>query len=144
MTVSKTNGFRAPYRSLTFREIADSQTGRNGVLYIDGLVTETGTNVIIPAFKVIQNGLVFGKDVPTTISKPSVPIPFYVLVSSPTPGQVDNLIFSYAQGPTDITPDQVLLAMYDGVEWRNMPVISIDGMIKQHDFENIETRRVGP
>jgi len=144
VTVSKTNGFRAPYRSLTFREIADSQTGRNGVLYIDGLVTETGTNVIIPAFKVIQNGLVFGKDVPTTISKPSVPIPFYVLVSSPTPGQVDNLIFSYAQGPTDITPDQVLLAMYDGVEWRNMPVISIDGMIKQHDFENIETRRVGP
>lgn len=148
MTVSKINGFRAPYRSLTFREIADSQTGRNGLLSIADQVKEVvvgaNTFVRIPSFTAIQNGLIFSKDAYSDISTPTIPVPFYVLVSAPTPGQIDNLIFSYAQGPTDVTDDQVLLAMYDGVEWRNMPTISIDGLIQQHDLENIETHRIGP
>lgn len=144
MAVSKINGFRAPYRSATFRELADKQTGRNGLLEIGGVVTQVGSTVTVPAFTAVQQGLIYTKDLSTILSAPSLAAPYYVVVSAPTPGKIDNLIFTYAKGPSDVTVNQTLIAMFDGTEWRNMPLISIDGIIKQHDQENIETRRIGP
>jgi len=144
VAVDKINGFRAPYTSATFRSIADAQAGRNGLLEMDGSVTNTLLNVTVPPFTVIQQGLIYSKSVSTTVAIPTMEAPYYVVVSSPTPGQIDNLVFSYAKGPSDVTDTEVLLASYDGFEWQRAPIISIDGVIKDRYLENIVTGRVGP
>lgn len=144
MTVKKITGYQAPYRSLTFREVAESLAGKNGVLWMDGTVTQAGSDVIIPPFKVIQDGLIYEKDVPTTVAAPSMPVPYYVVVTAPTATNIDNLVFTYAKSPEDLTEQTVVLASYDGGDWRTAPIISIDGVINNHNLENIETGRVGP
>lgn len=144
MAVDKINGFKAPYTSATFRKIADTQEGRNGLLKMVGEVVNTGMNVSIPVFTVIQQGLIYDKNVPTLVSSPTMEAPYYVVVTAPTPGRTDNLIFTFAKGPSDITNTQVLLARYDGIEWRKMPIISVDGVYEEKYLENIVTGRVGP
>jgi hypothetical protein len=144
VAVNKINGFRAPYKSQTFREIADSQTGLNGILSIDGPVTQAGLTITIPPFTVIQQGLIYSKSAATSKAAPSIPAPYYLVVTSPTPGNIDNLIFSFAQGLDDITVTQVPLATYDGYEWNLTPILSSEGIIEEIKRQNIATGRVGP
>jgi len=144
VTVTKSNGFRAPYKSSTFRDIANQQTGRNGVLSIDGEVVQSGASVIIPAFSVIQQGLIYYKSTPTTIAVATMPPPYLLTVSAPSPGRTDDLQFRYSKGPNDTTDMQVPLASFDGAEWRHVPLASIDGIIEDRLTENVETGRVGP
>lgn len=144
MAVSKINGYRAPYTSSTFRSIVDSQSGRSGLLELSGVVSHTVAGVLVPPFKVIQNGLIYSKDLTTTVTTPTMAPPYYVVVSSPTPTNIDNLIFSYAKGPADVSSEEVLIASYDGTAWRTMPIISIDGVIEDRYADNIDTGRVGP
>lgn len=144
MAVNKINGFRAPYKSQTFREIADSQTGLNGILSIDGPITQAGAVITIPPFTVIQQGLIYSKSAATSRAAPSIPAPYYLVVTSPTPGNIDNLIFSFAQGLDDITATQVPLGTYDGYEWDLTPILSAEGIIEEIKRQNITTGRVGP
>lgn len=145
MAVNKINGYRAPYRSQTFRNIADSQTGLNGVLSIDGPVTQVGSVITIPAFTVIQQGLIYSKTLPTTKASPTTSNPpYYLVVTAPTPGNIDNLIFSFAQGLDDLTVTQVAIAFYDGYEWSLTPILSIEGIIDEIRRQNVTTGRVGP
>jgi hypothetical protein len=144
VAVNKINGFRAPYKSQTFREIADSHTGLNGILSIDGPVTQTGSVITIPPFTVIQQGLIYSKSASTSKTAPTIPAPYYLVVTSPTPGNIDNLIFSFAQGLDDITSTQVPLASYDGYEWNLTPILSSEGIIEEIKRQNITTGRVGP
>lgn len=145
MAVNKVNGFAAPYRSSTLRGEADSLVGRNGVLSIGSDVYESGGNVIIPPFKVIQQGLIFEKTNQTSIVKPLVLAPpYYVTVSAPTPTNTDDLVFQFARSPLDIAPNEVILAEYDGTEWRQLPRVSIDGVLADKAIEVIEKGQVGP
>ena len=145
MAVEKINGFAAPYRSKTFRGETDSLVGRNGVLAMADEVFESGGNVIIPPFQVVQEGLVYKKTNPTTIIKPvALTPPFYITVSAPTPIQTDDLVFQFARSPLDISPNEVILAEYDGFEWRQLPRVSIDGILEDKAQEVIEKGQVGP
>lgn len=144
MAVTKINGFRAPYRSETFREIADAQAQRNGVMKMDGVVSQTGSTITIPAFAFIQQGLLVNKDVTTTLTAPAMTAPFYVVVSAPTSVNTDDLIFSFAKSPSDISSNEVLIASYDGLEWRPLPLVSFDGVYDEVNQANIDFGRVGP
>ena len=59
--VNKINGFRAPYRSSTFRDQADSLVERSGLLFLEDEVYEDSGDVVIPPFKAIQHGLIYEK-----------------------------------------------------------------------------------
>ena len=144
MAVNKINGFRAPYKSQTFREIADSQIGLNGVLSIDGPVTQSGSTITVPPFTVVQQGLIYSKSVATSKAAPSINPPYYLVVHSPTPGNIDNLIFSFAQGLDDITVNQVPIAFYDGYEWSLTDILSSEGILEEIRQQNITAGRVGP
>jgi hypothetical protein len=70
--------------------------------------------------------------------------PYYLVVTAPTPGNIDNLIFTYAQGPNDITVNQVAIASYDGQEWKLQPLLDNAGILDEIFQQNITTGRVGP
>ena len=107
MAVDKTNGWRAPYKSATFRDMVDKQIGENGLLAAGGNVTNlTETSILVPPFTAVQKGLIYTKDTTTTLT--AVPIktaPFYLTVTSPTPSNTDNLIWSYAYSEEDVTEE---------------------------------------
>lgn len=144
MAVTKINGFRAPYRSQTFQEIASAHTQRNGVMQMAGIVTQSGMTITIPAFTFIQQGLIVEKDTATTITASSMDAPFYLAVSSPNTANVDNLIFTFAKSPADITAQEAILAAWDGVEWRMLPFLSFDGVFDDSNQANVDFDLVGP
>jgi hypothetical protein len=144
VAVKKINGFRAPYRSQTFQEIVDAQTQRNGVVQMAGAVTQTGLTITVPAFTFVQQGLLVTKDAPTTLSAPTMDAPFYLVVSSPNSLAVDNLIFTFAKSPADITSNEAIVAAWDGGEWRMLPFLSVGGVLDDINQANIDFDRVGP
>ena len=143
MAVSKINGGRAPYRADTFRQIADAQVSRNGLLSIAGEITQVLTTITIPPFTVIQNGLIYTKDILTSKTSPAMRAPYYLVVSSPTATNTDNLIFTFAQRPADITSDYVLIGTYDGYGWRTPELVSIEGIIDERRLQNIVAGDIG-
>jgi len=144
VAVSKITGWGAPYKSSTFRQIASEQVNRNGLMSIIGPVTQTGFIITVPPFTAIQNGLIFKKDVPTSVTSPGMSAPYFLTVTTPTPTNIDNLTFGFAQNPDDITVDTVIIGAYDGNDWRLPPLLSIDGIIEERYLENIQSGAVGP
>jgi hypothetical protein len=145
MTVRKINGFAAPYRSKTFRDETDALVERNGVLYIETDVYELGGDVIIPPFRVSQNGMVISKTTQTSIIKPlTIEAPYYITVSAPSPINVDDLVFQFAKAPSDVSENEVILAEYDGTEWRQLPKVSISGIIEDLAKERVQKNQIGP
>jgi len=144
VAVKKINGFKAPYRSDTFQQQADAQTGRSGVLKMAGAVTQSGGSITVPAFSFIQDGLIVSKDGVTTITAPTMAAPFYLVVSSLTTAQTDDLQFAFAKTPLDLTPTDVIIAAYDGLDWRPTEQVSIDGLLDDVDQANLDFNRTGP
>lgn len=145
MTISKVNGFSAPYRSLTFRKEKNAIIKRNGLLSIDGKITESGANVTIPPMSFLQNGMVVIKDVNTIVPKPSTLVaPYYVTVSAQSSMNIDDLSFRFVKSPTDITEEVVILGEFDGTAWRNFQIISNDGVIEDINQAIIDTKKIGP
>lgn len=144
MGVNKINGFRAPYRSLTFRDQADALANSNGVLSMDGVVTADGGSVVIPPFVFIQNGLIVEKDVQTSVVLPTMPAPFYLKVNAATVAPISDLSFQFAKSPEDIATSDVLIAEYDGSEWITRPFVSVDGVYKDIRNSNKDYGLVGP
>ncbi|NDC22664.1 MAG: hypothetical protein EBZ49_00815 [Proteobacteria bacterium] len=145
MAVKKVNGFSAPYRSATFQAESNSLVGRNGVIAMSGTVSSSGGVVTIPAFTAIQQGLIYSKDTATTLNiPPTLTAPYYVTVTAPTPINTDDLIFSFARTPNDITNTEVILGEWDGVEWRNLDKVSIDGTILDKESDHVNLSFVGP
>lgn len=145
MSIAKYNGFAAPYRSKTLRDEKDVILSRNGLLSIDGKITEAGLVVTIPPFTVSQNGLVMGKDVNTTVTKSaSLVAPYYITVSALTSFNVDDLTFQFAKSPADVAPTEVILGEFDGGEWRPVALLSNEGIITDSWQDNIDLNQVGP
>jgi len=144
VTVKKANGFRAPYRSDTFQDIVDAQMQRKGLLSMDGAVTEGGGTVTVPPFAFVQNGLLVNKDVSTAILLPSnIVAPYFLTVTSTNPQDTDNLSFQFAKSPQDVTSTEVIVAEFDGNEWREQPFLSIDALIKGREQQNVDSDLVG-
>lgn len=154
MTVKKSNGFRAPYRSDTFQRQAGAQTVRPGILSMAGPVTQAGPTITVPPFSFMQvqtdlttgekKGLIVEKDAATSVAAPSTTAPFALIVSANTPADVDDLQFTFAKSPADYAEKSVVVAVYDGVEWRVPDEISIDGLMVSVDQANVDFGRVGP
>lgn len=144
MAVNKITGFRAPYKSDTFRDIADSIEGLNGLLDMDGPITQVGPTITLPAFRVVQDGLIYEKTLATTLSAPALAAPFYLVVTAPTPNPLDDLIFTFAKSPEDISIDEVILGAYDGQEWRIPDKVTIKAIFDLIAQTNIDTLRIGP
>lgn len=111
---------------------------------MDGLITQVGPTITLPAFRVVQDGLIYEKTVLTTLSAPALVAPFYLVVSSPTVNQLDDLLFTFAKTPEDLSAAEVILGAYDGQEWRVPDKISIKGLFELLAQINIDTMRVGP
>ena len=144
MAVNKITGFKAPYASGFFRDIVDSIEGMHGVLDLAGEITQAGPTITVPPFRVVQNGLIYEKDVPTTLSAPAMANPFYLVVTAPTVNPIDDLMFTFAKTPEDVSDDEVILGSYDGFEWRESQLISTRGLLDLIAQTNIDTMRVGP
>lgn len=145
MTVDKTNGFAAPYRSLTLRKEKKAIVQRNGLLSIDGKISETGGNVTVPPMSFLQNGMAVNKPTSTIVPKPpSLVAPYYITVSAQSSINIDDLIFQFVKSPFDLNSEVVILGEYDGTAWRNGKTISTDGLIKEALQEVVDTKKIGP
>jgi hypothetical protein len=144
VTVSKINGFRAPYRSQTLQNQAREIVGLNGVMRMDGEVSQDGSTITIPPFVVNQNGLIITEDQARSIAAPlNLDAPYTLIVSAQTSAQVDDLLFQFVKDPNDIGPEEVPLASYDGVEWRNLPLATIYGVYQELFGQNVDFGLVG-
>jgi hypothetical protein len=145
MTVNKTNGFAAPYRSLTLRKEKKALVQRNGLLSIDGKIQEVGLNVVVPAFSFLQSGMVVEKTTTTNAPKPTLLVaPYYLTVSAQSSINIDDLSFQFVKSPLDINEQVTILAEYDGSAWRHYQIVSIEGLINEASQEVIDTKKVGP
>lgn len=145
MSVQKVNGFAAPYRSATFRAETDALVHRNGILSMEEDITEDNGDVIVPPFEIVQEGLVIKKTNVTTVVKPiGLKAPYYLTVNAPTPTNSDDLVFQFAKSPYDISSNEVILADYDGIEWKMPAFVSIDGLLEAKFQDVIDMKEVGP
>jgi len=143
--VDKKNGFRAPYRSLTFRNQADTIITRNGILSMEDDVYESGGDIKIPPYVFTQEGLLVEVDIETSVNiPPDITSPYYLTVNAITSAQTDDLSYQFAKAPGDVSPTEVIIAEYDGGEWRHLPFVSIDAQIRYHEQNNIDLEKIGP
>lgn len=145
MSVEKTFGFgnQSPYRSDTFNRNNNLIFGRNGVFTL-GSVVNSGLNVLIGDIKFIQNGIIISKIGSTSVTFPTdLAAPFYLTASVPDSRQLDNISWSFVRRPRDMGTNTVLLAEWDGYEWRPLPDINVNGLIKHRLSEAIAYKNVG-
>lgn len=144
MTVTKINGFRAPYRSQTFQDQAEEIIGLNGVMRMEGEVSQTGSTITVPPFVFNQNGLIVSEDTTRTIASPTdLEAPYTLVVSAQTSAQVDDLLFQFVKDPNSVGDNEVPVASYDGWEWRNNPNLSIIGTYLEMWSQNVDFGLVG-
>ena len=144
MAVNKINGFKAPYRSLTLRNEKEPIIAKKGLLSIDDDITQAGSTITVPPFVFNQNGMIVEVTDERDFSSPTIEAPYYLTVSAPTPNDLDDLIFTFAKSPTDITTEQVIVGEYDGLEWRLRPFLTIGDTLQRMDDANLDFNRVGP
>lgn len=145
MTVTKSYGFgnASKYTSKTFNKNNEFIFGRNGVLEVDRIYN-SGANVIIENITFIQEGVIVEKtDISSQTFPVALPAPFYLTATIPDTYQIDNISWGFVRRPQDIGTNTVLIAEYDGNEWRNLPTINIDGIVGHRLIEAIAYENVG-
>ena len=145
MSVEKTFGFGngSPYRSDTFNRNNDLIFGRNGGLEISS-ISNVGLNVTIGDVKFIQNGIIVKKVGSSQVTFPTnLPAPFYLTATVPDNRSVDNIAWSFVRRPQDIGSNTVLMAEWDGSEWRQLPNISIKGLVDHRLTSAIAYQNIG-
>lgn len=109
-----------------------------------GDVSQSGPTITVPPFAFIQNGLYVEKDDVTSIVAPTMVAPYFLTVTSPNAQNTNNLSFQFAKAASDVTENEVIIAEYDGLEWRKLPYLAIDELIKAAEEANVDFGRVGP
>jgi hypothetical protein len=145
MTVKKSFGYgnASRYNSATFNANNDLIFGRNGTLGI-GDIFNSGADVIFEDIVFIQNGIIVQKIGQVSETFPvNLPVPFYLTATVPDSRQIDNITWSFVRRPQDIGSNTVLIAEYDGDEWRKLPSLSIDGIHKHRLVEAIAYQNLG-
>lgn len=128
MSVRKYVKYAAPYRSKTFNDTHSKMTGVNGVL-TGGAVSSSGPTVTIQPITFVQNGGIVEVDAALTGTVPaSITAPYFVAVTVST--MIENLSEvitpTFVKRPQDVSANTVLVAEYDGFEWRAMPKLQLD------------------
>lgn len=147
-TVKKYIRFAAPYKSQTFNDKDGLITGRSGVLS-GGLVTTTGNSpnkvVTIQPLAFIQNGLIVRAEssLSTGLSDNLV-APYFVAVSTSSSIEDNQVITpTFIKSPLDMSADAVLVAEWDGQEWRQLPFLSVAGILEQANDAAVAEAFVG-
>ena len=144
MVVKKINGFTAPYRSQTFQKQADGIVQTSGLLVMEDEISTVSGDVVVPPFSFIQNGLIVEVSDERVVPEPSLSAPYYLTASALTSNDIDDLALTFAKSPTDISSSQVIIGLWDGVEWRSPKKVSIKEIHRDILQANIDFDRVGP
>jgi hypothetical protein len=136
----------APYSSATFNNNNALLVGQNGVLAC-GPVTTSGTTITIaPPMAFVQQGLIWTSDSPLTVTVATPPPPPYyiaVTTSSPIENLTEVITPTLVKRSQDMAPGTVLVAEWDGQEWRPMPPLSTGGLQASSSHQNMVTDLVG-
>jgi hypothetical protein len=139
MAIIKTNGFAAPYRSLTLRNGKRLSTGRSGLLEIFGPIVESSGIVTVPPVRFVQQGLLVENPDPRDVIIPLGLIePYYLTVRSPSVVLSSDLIYGFAKSPTDISDDLVIVGEKANGQWRPYYDIDIDAVVKREERDRLD------
>ena len=139
MAIIKTNGFAAPYRSLTLRNSKRFSTGRSGLLEIFGPIVESGGIVTVPPVRFVQQGLLVENEDPRdVIIPPTLQEPYYLTVRSPSVVLSSDLIYGFAKSPTDISESVVIVGEKANGQWRPYYDIDIDAIVKREEKDRLD------
>ena len=147
MTTNKYMGFAAPYRSKTFNDKENLVFGQSGVVS-GGAVTQSGLVATIAApFTFIQKGLIVTiPDVSLSLTVPSaLAAPYFIAVSvsSSIQNTAEVITPILIKRPQDMNANVVLVAEWDGVEWRNLPKLQIAERVAAVNNQNLFTGFTG-
>ena len=132
MTVEKTFGFgnSSPYRSATFNKNNELIFGKNGLLEITSIKND-GTDVVLEDVTFIQQGVIVKSLGTVNITFPvSLPSPFYLIATIPDTRPTDNIAWGFVRRPQDIGENTVLLAEWDGQEWRPISKMTFKALLE--------------
>jgi len=130
--ITKSTRFAAPYTSATFNHTQSLVTGVSGV--VSGMsVTTSGGIVTVQPGTFVQNGLYVQSDLPFSATLPtSITAPYFVAVTTSSSVQSASEVITptFVKRPEDVSADTVLVAEWDGQEWRPLPQIQIEDLIQ--------------
>lgn len=145
MATTKSVSFAAPYSSKTFNTSQNYLVGANGVLQ-GGVVSTSGTTVSVTPLTFIQQGIIVNTDyIATATLPPSITAPYYLVVSTVGPIEDISEVITptFAKRPEDISANSVLVAAYDGQEWRQLPYVDINGVVQDKNIRAVVDGLVG-
>lgn len=146
MAIRKHVKYRGRYASSTFNKVQQLLAGVNGVLN-GGETSTSGPTVTIQPLTFIQNGLIVDSDGTLTATLPgSLQAPYFVAVTSSS--SVENLAEiitpTFVKRPQDADANTVLVAEWDGQEWRPLPKLQLEEIVvaeqlkmRELDFEGV-------
>jgi len=128
VSVRKYVKYAAPYRSKTFNDTHNKLAGANGVI-TGGKVSSSGPTVTIQPVTFIQNGGIVDVDAALSGTVPgSMTAPYFVALTVST--MMENLAEvitpTFVKRPQDVSANTVLVAEYDGLEWRQLPRLQLN------------------
>ena len=126
MAITKYVAASAPYNHQTFDAAQGLIAGANGVL-TGGAVTTAGSVVTVAPITWIQEGLIVESDSSLTASLPSnLVAPYFVAVTVSDALQDNPTVTpTFVQRPQDVDAGTVLVAEWDGQEWRQLPYLQL-------------------
>lgn len=146
MAVRKYVKYAAPYSSSTFNKVNQLLGGVNGVVS-GGDVSTSGPTVTIEPMTFVQNGLFVDVDAALTATLPaSLLAPYYiaVTVSSGIENLAEVITPTFVKRPQDVSANTVLVAEWDGQEWRALPKLQLEEIYlheqlraREMDFEGV-------
>ena len=145
MTVEKTFGFgnSSPYRSATFNKNNELIFGRNGLLSAKSIVND-GPNVLIEDIVFIQQGVIVKKIGTVSITFPvNLPSPFYLTATITDTNPTDNVSWGFVRRPQDIGENTVLLAEWEGQEWRPLSKMTMKAILEERLKAAIAYNNIG-
>lgn len=146
MSTFKTVQSSAPYNHDTFNTLTNYIVGQNGVIS-GGAVTTAGSLVTIQPLTWVQNGLIVSvPDITLTATLPSfLTAPYYVAVTTSTAIENPSEIITptFVKRPEDVSTGTVLVAEWDGNEWRQLPYLDISGVVQSQNSNAVNENLIG-
>lgn len=144
--ITKSIPYAGRYSSSTFNAGPQkSFAGRNGVVQ-GGAVTTSGGIATIQPLTWIQRGLFASSDTSLTVTVPlTLTAPYYIVVTTSTPvfNPAEVVTPTFAKRPQDVGANSVLVAEWDGQEWRPLPHVQLGGLIGASQNESVRRDMIG-
>lgn len=143
--IKKSVQAKAPYNHDTFNINNNYLIGLSGMLG-GGRVTTSGATVTVQPLTWVQNGLIVSSDSALSVSLPvNLTPPYFLAVtsSSPIENPLEVITPTFVKRPEDISAGTVLVAEWDGQEWRPLPPLSTAGINQAVKDANVREAMVG-